>query len=136
MTEKLSINLTEGDVTVRQKESDDPRIEPVISYFSQCPICGQTIDLTRIKGACCECDIEWRVEVKIRGTRAVDDDDKFQMPIPWKAAAAETKVVDNSPSGHDADQLQKEPEYQSGTVSELPENPVLKPETPQNEVSE
>lgn len=136
MTEKLSINLTEGDVTVRQKENDDPRVEPVITYFSQCPICGQTIDLTRAKGACCKCDIEWRVEVKIKGTRALDDDDKFQMPIPWKAAEFKKEPDAVEDDNMSVSELTEAAHERKSTVGVLPINPTPKPETTQNEATE
>lgn len=88
MTEKLSINLTEGDVTVRQKENDDPREIPVIEYFAACPICACNFSLTRISTVVCDCNIEWRAEVKIKGTRALDDDDKFQTKMDFEMRSA------------------------------------------------
>ena len=77
MTEKLTINLTEGDVNMAHNEEKD-------TYFfeAKCPICMDDILVTRIKGYVCDCNIEWNAEVKIKGVRAMDDDEKFQMPLP------------------------------------------------------
>lgn len=80
MTEKLTINLTDGDVSVKQNER--PKGKEFIEYLARCPICDDEITITRLHGHTCLCLIEWNVEVKIKGTRAVDDDEKFQIPLP------------------------------------------------------
>ena len=84
MTEKLTINLTEGDVDVRPAHGADPTKPLVINYVMKCPLCGTEFWLTRNGTNKCDCDIEWRVEVKVKGIRALDDDEKFQMPLPMR----------------------------------------------------
>ena len=94
MTEKLTINLTDRDVDVTREEQTR-----IIKFDAQCPLCKLFINLTRINSYVCDCGIEWRAEVKIKGTRSVDDEDKFQMPLPIKAEYQSHDGMKEMPDG-------------------------------------
>ena len=83
MTEKLSINLTEGDIEVWLDKASS-----IVKYEATCPMCNMQFALSRIGKTVCDCDIEWSVEVKIKGTRTLDDDDKAQIPLPMSSKDA------------------------------------------------
>ncbi len=83
MAEKLVITLTDHDVDVVQNEED----QNIIVYKSRCPFCAQIILVTRIKGACCKCDIEWRLDLKIKGVRTYTDEDRAQTILPFITTA-------------------------------------------------
>lgn len=83
MTEKLTIVLTDHDVNDAPISSD----EWGVKYSSKCPFCAQTILVTRIKGACCKCDIEWRLDLKIKGVRSYSDEDRKQPSLPFITTA-------------------------------------------------
>ena len=93
MTEKLTINLTEGDVKIWIDMEKN-----IVRFEAKCPLCNSPIDITRIGMGMCDCDIEWRAEVKIKGTRSVDDEDKFQMPLPIKAEYQSDDVMKEIPN--------------------------------------
>lgn len=84
MTERLTINLTDSDIELSHNDE-----KGTYFYEAKCPICDQDILITRAKGACCACDIEWSVDLKIKGSRAVSDDDKFQMTLSMEVSRHE-----------------------------------------------
>lgn len=84
MAEKLTIVLTDRDLDVIPSTNDKKEI---IEYLSKCLLCDQTILITRIKGARCKCDIEWRLDLKIKGVRTYTDEDRKQPSLPFITTA-------------------------------------------------
>lgn len=82
MTERITVNLTDGDISVAPEYNDDPDAVPVVNYIASCPMCNGRLVLTRINSVVCDCNLSWIVDIKIKGSRALDDDDKFQLELP------------------------------------------------------
>ena len=84
MAEKLTIVLTDRDLEVIPSTTGGKEI---IEYLSQCPLCQKQLILTRIRGDRCLCDIEWGLDIKIKGVRSHTDEERQQLSIPFKTTA-------------------------------------------------